>query len=148
MNIHGTTKYAVRDFVDVCLLAKVSVDFSDFEIAFLEAPHSPVDLPEGKIAVYIFSFKNQMLKIGMIGSNSNQRFRYHHYNPCSSRSNLAKSILNDEQFPIGISKRGVGDWIKENCCRVNIFIAEDKGMPLLKFLESFLHLRFLPRYEG
>ncbi len=147
MNIYKEIECALSDFIDVCILAKTQIELSDIEMIHLDAPHSPTSIAKGKMAAYIFSFNDEILKIGIVGAKSNARFLSQHYNPNSSQSNLAKSILNDNQFPARISDSEIKDWIKNNCCRINILISEDKGMHLIRLLEAFLHLRFAPRYE-
>ena len=76
-----------------------------------------------KIAVYTFWYEGRFLKIGKAGPNSNARFLSQHYNPKSARSTLAASILMDENMQdIGITENNVGDWIKNNCHRIDILI--------------------------
>ena len=47
------------------------------------------------MAVYVFSEKSQVLKVGKVGPNSQARYTSQHYNPKSARSTLAKSLLKE-----------------------------------------------------
>jgi hypothetical protein len=90
------------------------------------------------------------LKIGIAGPNSSPRSLSQHYDPNSAGSNLAKSIL---AYPskIGIAQlhtNFVGSWIKEHTERINILLPDSLGQPILSMLESFLHARWKPVYEG
>lgn len=149
---------ALRDFTIVSELAgsKVSLD-GDAE--FLPAPHEPRELPAGKAAVYGFWCSGEWLKIGQIGPNSNPRYKYQHYNIGSAKSNLADTLKLDEEWVErvgrdgdaaaghGITKTFIAAWIKQNTCRVNIFLPPDEKI-LRSLLEAFLHARLRPRYEG
>jgi len=139
---------AVKDFLCVCALAKTESSAADFEIDYQPAPHKPKGLPKGKLAIYIFAYDSEMLKIGRAGVKSKSRFTYQHYKFKKEGSNLTKSILTDNNFPVDIEESNVGEWIKTNCDRLNVFINENKGLNLLKLLEAFLHQRYFPRYEG
>lgn len=138
---------ALKDFIQVAKLAHRQLDYNDFEIQYLMAPHKRrASLPSGKIAIYGFYFKDKWLKIGRVGPKSQARFISQHYNPNSSKSNLAKSLMNDPEMSLVIGN-DPGKWIETNCHRVNIFLSEDYGLDLLALLEAFLHVRFKPRYE-
>lgn len=147
MSLEDVITETLNDFVTVCDLAGSEIKSDEFEVLFSKAPHAPTSLPKGRMAAYIFALDENILKIGIVGSKSNARFLSQHYNHNSSKSNLAKSLLNDANFANKIDENTVKDWIKKNCCRVNILIAESKGMPLLRLLEAFLHMKFMPRYE-
>ena len=65
---------ALRDFLTVAALAQFSLDWEDFQIEFLEAPHTPPSrLPTGKMGIYGFWYAEEWLKIGMVGPNSQAR---------------------------------------------------------------------------
>jgi len=116
----------------------------------LEAPHKPPTLPKGKMAVYIFTYKECFLKIGKAGPNSNARYSSQHYNMDSSRSNLAKSLVNDlpnEKWE-GLTSDNVSSWIKDKTTRYNILMEESPKLLLLNLLEAFLHYRLEPEFEG
>lgn len=102
------------------------------------------------MAVYCFFLNGTALKVGMAGPNSNARFRSHHYGHSRAGSTLARSIL---KYPgkIGIGPAladSVGDWIKNNTDRVDLLLPSSWGRPMLSQLESFLHARWTPIYEG
>ena len=113
-------------------------------------PHSaPHSLPKGKMAVYMFVYEGVALKIGKAGPNSNARYTSQHYNPKSAISNLAKSILSDvEMGDKGINEDNVGEWIKQNCRRIDVEIDADLGIFTLEFIEAVLHYKYTPKYEG
>ena len=69
-----------------------------------------------KMGVYVFIYGDQFLKIGKAGPMSKARFLSHHYNPHSSRSNLAGINPNGHgDGSLGITEDTVGSWIKTNC---------------------------------
>ena len=138
---------AINDFIQVSRLARNPLELEDFKIQFMNTPHDPPrSLPKNKMAVYGFCYNGTWLKIGKVGPKSNARYCSQHYNPNSSMSNLAKSLINDPIFKIQV-KDNPGEWIKKNCSRVNILLDSDKGIALLSLLEAFLHVRLKPRYE-
>lgn len=112
-------------------------------------PHQPKSLPKGKMGIYIFCWKGKFMKIGKAGAKSNARFRSQHYNPNSAKSTLAASILLDETMhDRGINQNNVGDWIKNNCRRVDILLDSDLGIFALELIEAALHYKYEPVYEG
>jgi hypothetical protein len=132
-------------------LADVRISPTDIEIETCRAPHTPpVALPEAKIAVYVFFHKGQCLKVGKVGPNSNARYTSQHYNPGSSNSNLAKSILESpDRIGVGPVEPGfVGEWVKANTDRVNILLPARCGVPFLTLAEAFLQCSLRPIYEG
>ena len=102
------------------------------------------------MAVYVFEWKGQCLKVGKVGPNSQARYTSQHYGPSSSNSNLAKSVLGgrDELGISAVSKSNVGAWIKNNVDRTNYLLDSECGIPMLTLLESFLQCRLKPRFEG
>lgn len=141
----------LEDFEKVAQLAGVSLTPESISFEVLPAPHKPPsNLPVGKAGVYVFAWKDECLKVGKVGSKSKARFTSQHYNPNSSVSNLAKSVLGDfEKLELtGVSESNVGDWIKHNCHRINFFVDVSCGMPVVTLLEVFLQCRLNPRYEG
>ena len=122
---------------------------NDIDVEFQDKPHfAPKVLPVGKMAVYCFIYNNQFLKIGKVNKYSKARYCSQHYNSNSSKSNLAKSLLNDSELNNMFNKDNIGDWIKQNTSRINFLIREDLGIFILNFIESYLHLKFTPKYEG
>ncbi len=141
----------IRDFRIVADLAGVRVSDNALSVEKLPAPHTPpTALPNGKMAVYVFVWKEQCLKVGKVGANSQARYTSQHYAPSSSNSNLAKSILSarDALGLSGMSESNVGSWIKANVDRLNFLLDVGCGVPVLTLLESFLQCRLRPRFEG
>lgn len=128
----------------VSRLLKRPIEKESYKIIDRGIPHEPKSLEKGKMAVYMFKYGDKYLKIGKVGPKSNARFESQHYNPESARSNLAKSLVKYDN----IKKEGVGDWIKNNCRRVDILIDESLGGFALELVEAILHYRFRPKYEG
>lgn len=120
-----------------------------YEIIDRGVPHVPGTLKRGKMGVYTFLYQDEFLKIGKAGPKSYARFSSQHYHPDSAMSNLAKSILEDEQMQgLGITRDSVGDWIKQNMRRIDIILDESLGIFALELIEAALHFRYEPRYEG
>jgi hypothetical protein len=91
------TDNIINDFLRIAELAGVQIGNKDIQIESLKSLHTPPrTLPNGKMAVYVFSWNNQCLKVGKVGPKSHARYTSQHYNPKSSNSNLAKSILKDK----------------------------------------------------
>lgn len=112
-------------------------------------PHTPAMLRQGQMAVYLFEYQGQVMKVGKAGPKSNARFASMHYNPSSSKSNLSKSLLADPEFSeYGLDALTVGPWIRNNMRRVDILLDADVGIYALNLIESCLQYRFKPRYEG
>ena len=85
---------ALRDFVKASKLAGNEIKHNLIETEYLPAPHKPPSkIPDGMMAVYVFYHGNRCLKVGKIGPKSAARYTHHHYNPSSSGSNLAHSIV-------------------------------------------------------
>jgi len=141
---------ALEDFLGVSSLANYELSQNELELQVLPPPHRPSKLPMGKMAVYGFAHSGEWLKIGMAGPNSSARFHSQHYNPKSARSTLAASLIRDKTFWSSIphSDDEVGQWLKSEVFRFNIFVNAEHPKELIKLLEAFLHLRLKPRYEG
>jgi hypothetical protein len=118
----------IDDFVDVAKLAGVSIPDAAVTAEVLQKPHiPPTVLPPGKMAVYVFLWGDSCLKVGKIGPRSQARYTSQHYNPNSSNSNLAKSIL-EHGLELGLpslSDKTVGNWIKTETDRVNFLLNEN-----------------------
>ena len=140
----------VLDFLEAARLAQMPICPKDLFTELLEAPHKPNSLPPGHMAVYSFFWKGQCLKVGKVGSNSNARYLSQHYNPKSSMSNLAASLLkaSQEMGLQDLDEHNVGDWIRERTDRVNFILPSKVGVPVLNLLEAFLQCRLNPRFEG
>ena len=110
--------------------------------------HIPQSLPSNKAAVYIFKWQDSYLKVGKVNSNSNARYQSQHYNSESSKSNLAKSILQDAELQMLLVNSNVSQWIKTNTTRFNIIIPSSLGKNFVHFAEAFFILKCNPRFEN
>jgi hypothetical protein len=131
--------------------AGFSLSASDLQILQWEAgidSHIPVPLPPNMAGVYIFKWGDTYLKVGKVNSNSNARYQSQHYNPESSSSNLAKSILQDIELNQLIGNQNISQWMKANTTRFNILIPSRLGQNFVHFAEAFFILKCSPRYEN
>ncbi len=145
------TRQLIGDFLRVASLAGIKVTVEDISVEELPAPHRPPSqLPDGKIAVYVFSRNGECLKVGKVGPRSSARYVSQHYNPKSSVSNLAKSILDDKEGFGGpkLDEESIGDWIRRHTDRVNFLLSDKLGVLVLTLFEAFLQCRLRPRFEG
>lgn len=125
------------------------IDCSQITIIDRHVPHTPCSLPKGKMGIYSFYYNGDFLKIGKVGPKSNARFLSQHYNPNSSKSNLARSILNDNKMAkLNLTEQNISEWIKNNCQRVDIILDESLGIFTLELIEAVLHYKYKPLYEG
>lgn len=125
------------------------IDKLKYEIIDRGIPHQPKALPSGVMGVYIFWYEGKLIKIGKAGPKSGARFLSQHYNPQSAKSTLAASILADKRMQDkGITDSNVGDWIKNNCRRIDILLNSDLGIFALELIEAVLHYKYEPIYEG
>ncbi len=139
------------DFLAAARRGGINISQNAIGFEILPMPHNPPSrLPKGKVAVYIFSDKERVLKVGQVGPNSQSRYTSHHYNPDSSGSNLSKSLLEDEHArkKYGLTQETVGEWVKKNTDRVNFIIDADCYGPVLNLFEAFVQCRLNPLYEG
>lgn len=140
----------IASFYKVTELAGSQLENNAIEIRYWGMPHTVVPLEKNKMAVYVFVRNGECLKVGKVGPNSQARYVSHHYNPSSSKSNLAKSLLENSNLPEfkGFSEENSAEWIKENVERINFVLHKDAGIPILNLLEAFLQCSFEPRFEG
>ena len=142
---------AISDFARVVASAHAEFPTDRITVEILAKPHKlQRTLMTGHMAVYAFFLNGQALKVGKVGPRSVARYRYQHYNPGSAGSTLAKSILTDATRvdAVGIDSKSVGDWIRMHTDRVNLVVPVATSLPILSLLESFLHLRWKPLFEG
>lgn len=123
---------------------------NDFYIEHQPCKHKPKSLPKGKMAVYTFVHKGCFLKVGQANFKSNARYQSQHYNPNSSNSNLAKSLIKDKEFNYNLKfeDENIGQWIMENCERFDVIIDKNFGKSFLNFIEGLLQYKYSPKYEG
>lgn len=135
------------DFVRIPSLAEAA-QWQLADIEFNEAPHQqPAPLSNGQYAVYLFFRGQEWLRIGKAGYP--QRFTSQHYGVGRAKSNLAKDVWeNREEFKFNGKQQEVGDWIKRNCGRANVRLPLQWPESLALLLESYLHYRLVPRFEG
>ena len=141
----------LTDFLVVAELGEIKMQPDAIRIETLMMPHrAPRSLLKGKMAVYVFSDKERVLKVGKAGPRSQARYTSQHYNVGSAPSTLAASILKDEDAvqKYGLNKRNVSGWIKKNTDRVNFILDADVGIWGLMLLEVFIQCRLQPVYEG
>lgn len=135
----------------VAELAEARIARSDIEVETLKAPHRPPGrLPSGKMAVYVFSYGDIVLKVGKAGPNSGARYTSQHYNAASAPSTLAARLLKEgNQIGVsGLTAESAGDWIKRYTNRTNFIVRAECGIPSLTLLETFLQCKLKPRFEG
>jgi hypothetical protein len=142
---------AINDFGKVAALACAEFPVDGITVEIAAKPHkAPTILPPDKIGVYAFFLNGQALKVGKVGPKSAARYTSQHYNPAGAGSTLARSILANaakvEAF--GVDCGSVGNWIKTHTDRVNLLLPKTFGLPVLSLLESFLHVRWKPLFEG
>ncbi|CAN5881477.1 hypothetical protein BH24ACT15_BH24ACT15_05270 [soil metagenome] len=128
----------------------------------LPAPHRPRGLPTGFGAVYVFTLAarwwpgapgaGRVLKVGRVGPNSDARFCSQHYNPTSSSSNLANTLLTARVlWPYlgieGLDATTVGEWIKNNTERDHFFVPAGAAA-IMPILETYVRGRLAPVFEG
>ena len=145
------TQALIQDFLRVAALAGARLNESEIEVETLKAPHRPPSrIPAGKMAVYVFSYGDTVLKVGKAGPNSGARYTSQHYNAASAPSTLAASLLKggDQIGVSGLTVETAGDWIKNNTHRTNFLMRTECGVPVLTLLEAFLQCKLTPRFEG
>lgn len=130
----------------------------NYKIITSQKGHNDIpQLKPNEMGIYIYIFEKEFLKIGKCWSNSGARWKYQHYNSCSTKSNLAKSIIGDPEFcaknNINLKdKVFIKDWIKNNTTRISIIIERGKSPQkeyfYLNLLEAWLHIKCNPKYEG
>ena len=119
------------------------------QVEFYDAPHQPPGPLRGRQAAYLFFRGQEWLRIGQTGYRS--RFTSHHYGTRRSGSTFAKDVwTNRTDFGFRGRESEVGDWIKQNCGRANVILPANRDWPksVLVLLESYLHYRLKPRFEG
>ena len=138
-----------RTILDVSTILGRPIEKHKYRIIDRGVPHQPKVLPVQTMGVYTFWYEGEFLKIGKAGPKSNARFFSQHYNPRSARSTLAASILQDARMQgKGIDEGNVGQWIKNNCRRIDILLDSDLGIFSLELIEAALHYKYEPVYEG
>lgn len=132
------------------VLKNLGVAGVDFNIEILPAPHEIITLPANRMAIYMFEYKGEFLKIGKAGPKSKARFSSQHYNPKRASSTLAGSMLRDSRGTPwqSCTEATIEKWIKTNTRRINIYLEDKHGRAVLNLFEAVLQCRYKPRYEG
>lgn len=122
--------------------------WQDIVFEFSDAPHSrPRPLEANQQAVYLFFRGEDWLRVGQTSHPA--RFVSQHYATGRSGSNFAKDIWNNRrEFGFRGSEQEVGIWIMENCGRANVRMPVGWPKEVGRLLESYLHYRLRPRFEG
>jgi hypothetical protein len=143
----------INDFIEVCRLSKIEISRNEIEVENLNHGNEHKGLkklPNDKMAVYVFIMDSDgvCLKVGKVYKNSNARYFSQHYNPNSSNSNLATSLLYDNDYNKKIPHGMEDDWIKDNTQRINIIFPVEKEIFTLNLCEAFMQALLKPKYEG
>ena len=141
----------VADFAKVAALAGISIPASDIDVVTQWEPHSPpCSLPRGKLAVYVFMFRERCLKVGKAGPKSPARYCSQHYTANGAPSTLAKSIIKSQASMglNGLDESNVKAWICQHTDRVNFHLPERYGIFVAGLLEAFIQCRLKPEFEG
>lgn len=121
---------------------------SDYVVEDLCCPHTwPKRLPKGYIAVYLFFEENTALKIGKANAKSKARYTSQHYRINTTKSTLAKSLMNDPTRHFH-DAADVKNWMLSKLRRINVLIKEEKGKAATELVEAVMHYAFRPTYEG
>ena len=124
------------------------IDTRKYIIVDRPTPHNPEKLPPGMMGICTFWHDGNALVVGRAGSKSNSRFYSQHYNPKSSQSNLAASLLSDISMShLRISEASVCGWIKKNCRRIDILLDANFGTIVLERIKASLVEKYNPKYE-
>ena len=145
------TRNDLNLLVEAANLTGFEVDVNDLNLLHWRAGienHIPQSLPINFAAVYIFKWNDSYLKVGKVNSKSNARYQSQHYNPESSRSNLARTIRNEPQFQALLGDLIPGIWLKTNVERFNILIPARLGKKFVHFTEAFFILKCQPMFEN
>ncbi|MCG9131611.1 hypothetical protein J5I95_08020 [Candidatus Poribacteria bacterium] len=141
----------LTDFLSAAEHGQIEITPDSITIELQPKPHTrPKQLPEGKMAVYVFSTDTEILKVGKVNTGSENRYCRHHYNPQGAGSTLAKSLMEDENIPVMFrpDKKTVSDLIMEHTDRVNFLLDAELGFFVLNLFEAYIQCRLKPKYEG
>ncbi len=139
------------EFLAAAKAGNIELTSNAIEIEIQPMPHTQPSLPKNTRAVYVFSTKTQVLKVGKVNPKSGARYTSQHYDPNRSNSNLAKSILNDQNIGLKheLNEDNVSNWIMENTDKVNFLFNADAVNPwIFNLFEVFVQCKLKPIYEG
>lgn len=140
---------AARDFIQIAAIAGYDLSIGELYVEVNPAPHKRTGLRPCFMAVYSFWRDKEALKVGLASPNDDARFRYHHYSPGTSPSNLART-LKYRFAELGLSAPPLQyrQWIERETGRIDFIMPAGWGPPLAKLFEAYLHARWRPRFEG
>ena len=131
--------------------SKLCLDKIDFDFQY--APHErPQPLRNNQRAIYAFFKDDQWLRIGQ--TDHPGRFRNQHYGVAKRNSTLANDIRDHAgEFGLTGTNDEIRNWILGSCGRANLRLPAQGVKPevseyFAKLLESYLHYRLDPRFEG
>lgn len=132
------------------------IDTDRLKFIFSTKGHENPKFEKGYMYIYSFWHDDfyEPLKIGKAGPKSKRRYERSHYDPESSKSCLAGSLVNDEYFSTkyNLNKDNVSSWMHENLQRINIQVPfdVDSGFDYftLELIEVILHYKYKPYFEG
>lgn len=119
----------------------------DYYIEDLGCPHKAKSFPKNSVAVYMFAYNNQFLKIGKANQKTRARYESQHYG-LNAPSTFARSLCADTEANYGITEETSRQWIETNCQRINVIIKAEKGKAATEIVEAIMHYKFRPKYEG
>ena len=133
---------------------RVKLCLEKLDFCFQYAPHKkPRSIGNNQRAIYIFFKDDNWLRIGQTGDPN--RFKNQHYGVAKGNSTLAKNIQdNAGEFGwSGTNNDEIRHWILGSCGRANLRLPAQGVEPevseyFAKLLESYLHYRLKPRFEG
>src|SRR5690554_5009021 len=137
------------DLRNAASLAGFEIPNEELQLQIMEPgldTHLTPALPNGFSAVYIFKREEEVLKIGHCGLNCTPCFQGRHYG-FNFPSTLARSLINHEGWIDLYNENTVGNWIKENTTRYNIYIPASYGNYFRNFAEAFFILKYHPLFE-
>lgn len=140
---------AVQDFVRISAVIGYEIDLDRIVIEVSPAPHKRGPLRAHHMGIYSFWWRLEALKVGLASPNNNARFRYHHYSPGTSGSNLALSLSRCfEEFAQSEEAVNYRSWIETEVDRIDFQMPAEWGQPIGRLMEAYLHARWRPRFEG
>lgn len=111
------------------------------------AHRPPRPLRYNERAVYAFFKSDSWLRIGQTGHSP--RFTSQHYGTRRANSTFAKDIwVNRNEFGFAGPEGDIGHWILANFGRANMILPAHWPEAVSLLLESYLHYRLNPRFEG
>lgn len=132
------SRWNYEDLLNDLLINELQIQRSDIEIDLQPMPHeTPRCFPKGKMAVYVFSDKKDVLFVGYTRNGSNARYQNQHYYIDGAFTTLAKFLINDDKYKqYGLNEMSterLKDWIMRNTDRVNFILDNNIGLSAERF---------------